>query len=180
MSEVNAYQALVELATRGETISIDLPSLDDTPTHWAGLGFNLLGQRFVSPMDEVAELMRMPQATRVPGVKDFVVGVGNVRGRLMAILDLDVYFGQASNRPRAQRRVLAYELEDRYMGFIIDESLGMQHFPSDTFEEDAGEVADMFMPFLRGSYRFAGIQWPVLSLEALAQDPNFETLAVAA
>ena len=175
MSE--AFDVLLDLSSRGESIAVDLPTRDDTQTHWAGLGFSLLGQRFVAPMNEVAELMRMPQATRIPGVKNFVVGVGNVRGRLMAILDLDVYFGAPSSLPRGQRRVLAYEIEEHYMGFMIDESLGMQHFPSDTFEEDIGDVADMFKPFVRGSYQVAGTRWPVLSLEALAQNPNFEKLA---
>ena len=175
--EIGAFEVLLDLSNRGESIALDLPTLDDTQTHWTGLGFSLIGQRFVAPMDEVAELMRMPQATRVPGVKDFVVGVGNVRGRLMSILDLDVYFDESSSLPRGQRRVIAYEIEEHYMGFMIDESLGMQHFPSDTFQEDIGDIADMFKPFVRGSYQVAGTQWPVLSLEALAQNPNFEKLA---
>lgn len=143
MSEVSAFEVWVDLLTRGEAISVHLPAPDNTQTHWVGLGFSLLGQHFVAPMDEAAELMRMPQATRIPGVKNFVVGVGNVCGRLMAILDLDVYFGEPSSLPRGQRRVIAYEIEEHYMGFMIGESLGMQHFPSDTFQEDIVSIQSL-------------------------------------
>jgi twitching motility protein PilI len=93
--EIGAFEVLLDLPKRGESVPVDLPTLDDKQTHWTGLGFSLIGQRFVAPMDEVAELMRMPQATWVPGVKSFVVGVGNVHGRLMSILDLDVYFDES-------------------------------------------------------------------------------------
>ncbi|MCH7742032.1 MAG: purine-binding chemotaxis protein CheW [Proteobacteria bacterium] len=179
MSEVTPFEFLVSLAERSQQIARELPSKENTQTLWAGVGFNLLGQRFVVPIDEVAETMRVPQATRLPGVKDFVVGVGNVRGKLMAVLDLAVFFGELSEFAMSQRRVIAVEDEDQYFGFIVDESLGMQHFPNDAFDAVVDDIDDMFRPFVRGSYQVAGIQWPVLSLTALAEHPELEKLAVA-
>ncbi len=179
MNEVSPFLSLVSLAERSQEITAELPSKENTQMHWAGLGFNLLGQRFVVPMDEVAETMRVPQATRLPGVKDFVVGVGNVRGKLMAVLDLTVFFGEVSELAMNQRRVRAVEDEEQYFGFIIDELFGMQHFPSDAFDTTVDDIDDMFKPFVRGSYHIAGIQWPVLSLTALAEHPELEKLAVA-
>ena len=87
---------LSDLAGKARLSAIDLPSAQAAQTHWAGLGFNLLGQRCVTSMEEVSELMRVPPATRVPGVKNFVAGVGNVRGRLMVVVDLALFFGQPS------------------------------------------------------------------------------------
>lgn len=179
MHEVTPFESLLSLADRSQEIAVELPSKENTQVLWAGVGFNLLGQRFVVPMDEVAETMRVPQATRLPGVKDFVVGVGNVRGRLMAVLDLAVFFGEVSEFATSQRRVIAVEDEEQYFGFIIDESLGMQHFPSDAFDSNVGDIDDVFRPFVRGSYSVAGIRWPVLSLTALAEHPELEKLAVA-
>ncbi|MBQ74340.1 MAG: chemotaxis protein CheW [Gammaproteobacteria bacterium] len=178
MSDLTPFTSLLSLAVRSQEIAEELPSKENTQLHWAGLGFNLLGQRFVVPLNEVAETMRVPQATLLPGVKDFVVGIGNVRGKLMAVLDLAVFFGKVSDFPRNQRRVIAVEDEDQYFGFIIDESLGMQHFPSDTFETAIDDIDEMFIPYIRGSYCVAGIHWPVLSLTALAEHPELEKLAM--
>ena len=101
MSELSPFEMLSSLADKARLSAIDLPSAQATQTLSTGLGFNLLGQRFVTSMKKTCELMRVPPATRVPGVKSFVIGVGNVRGRLMVVVDLALFFGQPSTLPRA-------------------------------------------------------------------------------
>ena len=179
MSET-PFLSLVNLAEKAERTAVELPPVQLTQTHATGLGFNLLGQRFVSSMDDVHELLRVPATTRIPGVKNFVIGVGNVRGRLMTVIDLALFFGQASSLPRAQRRVLAVEDDENLIGFMIDDSFGMQHFPADAFSDDAVEVADIFTTFVRGGYEVAGVSWPVLNLKSVAEDSRLENLALTA
>ena len=184
MSEATAFNLLAELAEKARRQGLELPPEQTTQTHSTGLGFNLLGQRFVASMEEVGELMRVPQTTRIPGVKNFVLGVANVRGRLMTVLDLALLFGKTSTLPRAQRRVLAVEDDEQLIGFVIDDSHGMQHFPSDAYMESQSaaqgeEIPEDIRPFVRGAYDIAGVQWPLLSLKALAEDPRLEKLAVA-
>ena len=160
------FEVLIDIAHRSHQAARDLPPRKGSASHWMGLGFWLLEQRFVVPMDEIAELTKMPRVTALPGVQNWLTGVANVRGRLMALIDLSVYFGQASNRARSQRRIYVLEGEDYYYGFIVDESLGMQHFSMEIHSEEVEDVAEVFNPFLRGSYNAATIQWPVLSLLA--------------
>ncbi|MFT5209376.1 MAG: twitching motility protein PilI [Flavobacterium sp.] len=176
MSGLSPYATLLALAERSQSVAIELPAKENARTHWNGLGFSLLGHRFVVPMSEVAELMLVPQTTRLPGVKHFVLGIANVRGKLMALLDLPAYFGGTRLGALDRRRVMAIESDEQYFGFIVDESLGMQHFPQDAYE-DSIEVDEMFRPFVKGGYNVAGTAWPVLSLFALAADSNFEKLA---
>ena len=178
MSEQTAFSVLHDMADRARASAIELPPAQSAQTHSTGLGFNLLGQRFVASMDEVSELMRVPQVTRVPGVKNFVVGVGNVRGRLMTVIDLALFFGQPSRLPKAQRRVLAVEDDENLLGFMIDDSFGMQHFPSDAYEESVDELPEMFSRIVTGAYRIAGIQWPLMDLGTLAEDPRLDQLAM--
>ena len=180
MSDLDGFSQLTAIALRSQEVASDLPLRENARTRWKGLGFNLLGQRFVVPMSEVSELMRLPSQTRLPGVKPFVTGIANVRGRLMAILDLATFFGESSALATAQRRVLAVEDDDLYFGFMIDESLGMQHFPSDAYSEEIEEVNKIFLPYLEGGYTIGGLVWPVLSLSKLVGDPSLEKLAIEA
>ncbi|HVF06211.1 MAG TPA: chemotaxis protein CheW [Frankiaceae bacterium] len=53
------------------------------------------GGRFALPMDAVAEVGRTPTLTRVPGTPGWVRGVGNWRGRILAVLDLRLLLGIA-------------------------------------------------------------------------------------
>jgi twitching motility protein PilI len=176
VTEANPFAVLLAIAERSQAKALGLPPKENAQTHWNGLGFSLLGQQFVAPMGEIGELMQVPTATRLPGVKHFVNGIANVRGRLMAILDLAIYFGTPSPKPLPQRRIFAVESGEVYLGFIVDESLGMQHFPEETFLEDVA-VADMFKPYVKGGYQVGGNHWPVLSLSALASIEDFSQLA---
>ena len=96
----------------------------------------------------------------------------------MVVLDLALFFGEPSSLPRSQRRVIAIEDEENLIGFVIDDSHGMQHFRSDTFSETAGDVPELFADYVRGSYEVAGVSWPVMHLDLLADDPRLEKLAL--
>lgn len=176
MTNHDPFAVLLAIAERSQAQALELPPKENAQTHWNGLGFSLLDQNFVAPMGEIGELMQVPAATRLPGVKHFVNGIANVRGRLMAILDLAIYFGSPSPKPLPQRRIFAVESGEVYLGFIVDESLGMQQFPQETFAEEV-EVADMFKPYVKGGYHVGGSHWPILSLTALAADKDFSQLA---
>lgn len=133
-----AFQALVNLATQSRRSAKGLPSQVDTKPHWSGIGFELLGRHFVAPMGEVSEMLEVPYYTRLPGVKPWVKGVANVRGRLLPVCDLAVFLGGRIQAPRKQQRILVLENQDLYTGLLVDRVLGMQHFPVDSYspEED--------------------------------------------
>jgi twitching motility protein PilI len=174
---MDPFASLVDLAKRSQKAARELPAEKATQTHWTGVGFSLLDTRFVVELSEVAELMRMPPHTGLPEVKPWTIGVANVRGRLLTMLDLAIFFGSGSSVARSQRRILVVDSEDLYIGFVVDESLGMQHFPQDSFQQDPGEVDEKYYPFVTGSYSAAGVNWPVISLLLLPQDPRLQNLA---
>ena len=75
MSEPSPFEMLSSLADEARLSAIDLPPAQATQTLATGLGFNLLGQRFVTSMKEISELMRVPPATRVPGAKSLLLAL---------------------------------------------------------------------------------------------------------
>jgi len=174
---MNPFAQLIDIARRSQEAARELPAKIATQTHWTGIGFSLLDTKFVVELGEVAELMRIPQLTGLPEVKPWTTGVANVRGRLLTILDLAIFFGQGSSVARSHRRILVVDTEEFYFGFLVDESLGMQHFARDSFQQDLGEVDERYSPFLTGSFQVAGAYWPVISLLLLPQDPRFQNLA---
>jgi twitching motility protein PilI len=90
------------------------------------------GHRMVSPMMEVAELLTPPSSiTKLPGVKPWVRGVANLRGRLLPLVDLESFFGNPPVK-NLRRRILSVEQSDLYSGLVVSEVFGMQHFPAAT------------------------------------------------
>ena len=168
-----AFQLLVDIAQRSRAQAQGLPAQVNIQPHWSGIGFTLLGQRMVAPMGEIVEMLKLPQITRLPGVQPWVIGVANVRGRLLPIFDLEGFFGGQRNTMRKQRRVLVVEMGDLYSGLLVSEVFGMQHFPIDTYTDALPKSIQPLSQYLSGSYVQMDMTWAVFSPFNLAKDPRF-------
>ncbi|GAB1255691.1 chemotaxis protein CheW [Aurantivibrio plasticivorans] len=175
-----AFNALVDLAQRSRSAAKGLPSEAKVQPHWSGIGFTLLGQYFVAPMGEVTELLEHPPYTKLPGVQPWVMGVANVRGRLLPLINLPAFMGGRLEGQRKRHRVLVLEQGDLYTGLVVDAALGMQHFPIDTYNEGVAELDKALQPYMAGSYANSRSaitsddqRWYVFSPAKLIDDPQF-------
>lgn len=179
MSEQAAFQALAGLAVLSRQSAKGLPAQIDSVQKWSGIGFTLLGHKFVTPMGQVTELMEVPPSTRLPGVQPWVVGLSNVRGRLLPLFDLPQFFHGHMSSQKKRHRVLVLETDTLYSGIVVDGAFGMQHFNADTFAELDGELPDEVAPFTEGAYRdSSGEQWSVFDFARLAEDARFINAAL--
>lgn len=165
---------LLEYSERARQRALGLPSQGEVIEYWSGIGFTLLGQRYVATMGEVAEVLSVPRYTSVPGVKPWMKGLANVRGRLLPVMDLLVFFNHRSGLSEQRRRVLVVDQNDIFSGLVVDEVLGMQHFPVfDYQEETQSDVVAELRPYLQGAFLHNGQYWNVFSLTQLLEDPRF-------
>jgi twitching motility protein PilI len=87
-ASLTAFELLLDIDRRCRLLVADQPPQDNRLQQWSGIGFRIAGQWFVAPMGEVAEVLREPRSSRVPGVQPWVCGVANLRGRLLPVMDL--------------------------------------------------------------------------------------------
>lgn len=172
-----AFQALVNLALQSRRCAKGLPAQVDITPHWSGIGFEVLGRRFVAPMGEVSEMLEVPHYTRLPGVQPWVKGVANVRGRLLPVCDLAVFLGDRIHTGRKQQRILVLETEDLYTGLLVDQVFGMQHFPVDTYSSQLSYEHLAAASYSEGCYQGDGLEWTVFSPSKLSVDPHFSNAA---
>lgn len=178
MSESSqAFQKLHDIAQRSKQFAHELPQQAEVKTYWSGVGFSLAGNRYVVPMNELAEILNVPRFTQVPGVQSWVKGVANVRGRLMPVLDLILFLNRASSLHWKRRRLLVIERDELYSGLVVDEVFGMQHFATDCFVNELPGEYQMTRNYLKGAYDRDGEVWAIFSLHTLAQDPRFLNVA---
>jgi twitching motility protein PilI len=173
-----AFQLLLEIDQRCRSLAAGLPSQETRQQDWTGIGFRMGEQCYVAPMGEIAEILHEPRYAVLPGVKPWIKGVANLRGRLLPIMDLCAFFGHELSPLRKQRRVLVVEHQEVFAGLMVDEVLGMQHFnqrslmPEPLIEFEAGVA-----PFVQGQF-LREQAWLVFSPWALAQSPGFMDVAV--
>ena len=173
MSEsLTAFELLLQIDQRCRLLAADLPSQPTRQDSWSGIGFRLGEHWYVAPMGEISEVLHEPRCTQLPGVKTWVKGVANLRGRLLPVMDLGGFLGLELSRARKQRRVLVVEFNDLFVGLLVDEVVGMQHFPLDAWVASTASSA----PFIQGQFD-GEPQWQVFSPFALAQAPGFMDVA---
>lgn len=178
MSDTSSFDYLLELSRRCHVGINALPSArDQVVMSWSGVGF-LLGEHYcVAAMDDIAEVLTEPASTRLPGVKPWVRGVANVRGRLLPLIDLTFFLGEARTTDQRQRRVLVIEKGDTYLGLIVDDVFGMQHFPVDNYHLDSAIANERLAKYAQGAYQHADRNWALFRPNQLINDTDFYTVA---
>ncbi len=70
---------------------------------------------------KVREVIGKIQTRTVPRAHPSVIGVTNLRGRVLPIIDLQLYFYPDKDSEAAQRHVIVTEFNDMTIGFMVDE-----------------------------------------------------------
>lgn len=173
----SVYLTLFALQRLCRERATGLPQQAEVIEYWSGIGFTMDGVKYVSPIPEVSEILHVPRYTRVPGVLGWMKGIANVRGRLLPIMDLIGYFNRKSGLQEKKRRLLVLDHGDVYSGLVVDDVMGMQHFPVDSYSRESGEQDAVIAPYTDGSYMREDGKWIVFSPHRLAEDPRFMQVA---
>ena len=72
-----------------------------------------------------------------------------------------------------QWRVLVVEDESLIAGLMVEQSLGIQHFLKDSFEEASFEALGALKPYVRGAFRHGGRVFYEAHLKSILKDEKF-------
>lgn len=175
----NIVGILADIAERSQKHRDSLPQHDVSGgAFYSGVGFMLNGVNYLAPLDEISEIIPVPSTTKVPGAKTWLKGVANLRGVLLALVDLQEYLGRPSSRNVLKQRVLVLDQQGSYLGLIVDEVRGLHHFEED--EQVAGSLtADaVIAPYIVGGFERNGELWRVFGMKELSESPELHQVAV--
>jgi len=82
--------------------------------------FRLGGGLFALPVSQVMEILRVREVTPVPHPPFPVIGVINLRGRAVPLLDLRARLALPTPPPDAASRVVLVESQDRRIGLLVN------------------------------------------------------------
>ena len=171
------FAMLLDFEQRSLAHVAGLPEQFDAPGLWRGVGYRIGRHRLASAFDEVLEILPMPQVTPVPGAQPWMLGVGNVRGNLLPIVDLKQFLEAERTVLHETQRVLLVRQPDGDVAVTIDELYGQRTFHEEQRIEP-GELAEgRYGHFVERAYRLADQDWGVFSLGRLARTPEFRQAA---
>ncbi len=172
--QLTPFAALADYEQRSLTHVGGLPEQIEAPGLWRGIGFRVGSRRLVSGIDEVGEILNMPVLTIVPGTRDWLLGVANVRGNLVPVVDLKQYLtDETTVLSDFSRVLLVRQPGGSNVGLLIDELLGQRSFSEEQRALAIEEEDEHFQRFVVENYPVGEERWGMFSMPALVRSHDF-------
>ena len=171
------FGLLLDFERRSLAHVAGLPEQLDAPGQWRGLGYRVGERRLASLFDDVVEILPLPPITPVPGAQPWMLGVGNIRGNLLPIVDLRQFLEGERTVLHESQRVLIVRQPDGDVAVTIDELFGQRTFQDEQHVEPEALADGRYGHFVDRAYRVADQTWGVFSLNRLARTPEFRQAA---
>lgn len=171
------FLVLADYEQRSLTHVAGLPEELDAPGLWRGVAYRVGAHRLASGFGEVIEILPLPALTHVPGSQPWMLGVANIRGTLLPVVDLKQFLEGERTVLHERQRVLVMRQPGGEVAVTIDELYGQR-----SFVDAQGIAADAisegrYAHFIDRAYRMNDQDWGVFSFERLARTPEFRQAA---
>lgn len=142
---------------------------------WVGLGFNLGEQGFLVPQREIREVITMPAFSRVPNARPWLMGIANVRGNLLPLIDLRSLLDDRKSDTSRASRFLVLNSDEIPAGFLVDGVTGYRRFSSVEQRNDlVTQQPPHWQPYMLGSFVRDQQSFLVFSFMKLALSDIFQ------
>ncbi|WP_207061136.1 chemotaxis protein CheW [Motiliproteus sp. SC1-56] len=92
---------------------------NDEQLQWAT--FELAGELYGVNVMQVKEVLRLSEIAPVPGAQHYILGIINLRGNVIPVVDTRTLFGIArADANTDDSRIIVIELEDQTVGMLVD------------------------------------------------------------
>jgi len=167
------FALLRELERRSQVAVAGLDS-GEVPDEWVGVGFRIGTEHFVAQRDQVREILMLPETiTRVPGARRWMLGIANLRGHLLPLIDLKMFLGSGRTTFRRGTRVISVNHRDVPAGLVVDEVQGFRRFTDSEYVEQWPQTAIRCDRYIDGAYQRTQETWPIFSLYDLLESNSF-------
>ncbi|MDG1495156.1 MAG: chemotaxis protein CheW [Porticoccaceae bacterium] len=177
MSKVKKlFSAISGVAGRFSETVYGLPAQKQIVEARKLIAFNVLGYDYLIPLDEVSEILELPESIKLPRVKSWITGLANVRGRLLPIVDLAAFLGGSLCSTVRDRRVLVLDINSVYVGVIVDSVQGIKSLPVDQHQSVSSQCP--MARFTDGIFIEEKQSLSLFCARKLIEDDQFMTVAI--
>ena len=82
--------------------------------------FHLGGELYGINVLQVQEGLKYTEITPVPGAPPYVLGIINLRGNVVTVIDTRIRFGLESQDPDELSRIIFVEIKEHIIGMLVD------------------------------------------------------------
>ena len=124
-------------------------------------------------MDEVLEIIPVPPITRVPGVKSWLMGIANLRGTVISVVNLREFFSGKPSIPTPSSRIVIVRSGEWHYGVLVDEVIGMHNFDVESKLPSLDAIDANLRPYLTEAFHSEDTEWLAFNADRLLNDSRF-------
>lgn len=154
-----------------EAVQLDpVDAADEEQIQWAT--FKLLDEVYGIHVMQVKEVQRLTEIAPVPGAQHYVLGIVNLRGNVITVLDTRTLFGLPRGEVTDQSRIIVIEMEDQYIGILVDEVADVIYLKRSAIERAPNVGTDESAKFIQGVSYYNEQLITLLDFERIIEDSN--------
>jgi purine-binding chemotaxis protein CheW len=150
----------------------EIPLQDETFGARKIISFVLDDELFGAEIDEVAEIMEMTKIMPIPNVADFVLGLINLRGTIVPVVDLKARLGLSRRAWTGDSRIVIMKEGNLLVGVVVDSMWESLRLTREAFQPTPQGVAKMDAEYFREICVAKGRMVSVLDIAKIIADTS--------
>jgi len=114
------------------------------------LEFRLAQERYALETRYVREVCPLKDLTPLPCTPPFVLGVVNLRGRILPVFDLKKFFDLPEQGVTDLHRIILIEGNEMELGLLADAVVGVRSIPADSLQPSLPTLIGIRSEYLKG------------------------------
>jgi purine-binding chemotaxis protein CheW len=157
------------LRTRARAMAVEPARADSAGPAISLVEFGLADERYGIELSAVVEIHPLEQLTPVPCTPAFILGIINVRGRIVAVVDIKKFFDLPEKGITDLHRVIIVQHGEVELGILADYVIGTRIVPLDALQPAPATLSGIRRDYLKGT---TGERLVVLDVAQLLSDPK--------
>ena len=125
----------------------------------------------------VRELISYPEGlTQIPGMPDFIVGMFNLRGLVIPVMDLRKKFGMASEEIHEYSVIIIVQVDEKNIGLIVDSVADVIFVKEEDIQETTEMAVHVDTKFIKGVAKTKDEMVILMDIYHLLSKSQFESL----
>jgi purine-binding chemotaxis protein CheW len=139
----------------------------ETGTDQELVAFRIGSQEFCVDIMSVREIRGWAPATPIPHAPLFVLGVINLRGTVLPIVDLAARLGLPSAVPTVRHAIIVSQVGERIAGLLVDAVSDILSIDADLIQQTPDVASQVARSFVRGVVAIEDRMISIITLDAI-------------
>lgn len=149
--------------------------LNDEVLQW--VTFQLEEETYGINVMQVREVLRYTEIAPVPGAPDYVLGIINLRGNVVTVIDTRSRFGLMEGEITDNTRIIVIESEHQVIGILVDSVAEVVYLRSSEIDTTPSVGTDESAKFIQGVSNREGKLLILVDLNKLLSDEEWDEMA---